>query len=84
MNQEGGLARPVLGVRQSSDGVPANVNLAGKTRHVAAKPPTGTSTTVTLTVPSGAYRVRRPSVTFEGVRSSGVATSMPPRSARPA
>jgi hypothetical protein len=41
---------------------------------VAAKPPAGTSMTGTLSVPSGAYRVRLPSVTVEGVRYVGRAS----------
>lgn len=56
------------------EGVPANVELAGKTQQVAAKSPVGTSTTVTLTLPSGAYHVSLPSVTFEGVRYVGQAS----------
>ncbi|MDX8142031.1 choice-of-anchor L domain-containing protein [Lentzea sp. BCCO 10_0061] len=46
--------------------VPANVVLAGKTRHVAAKPRAGTSTVVTLTMPAGAYHVDLPRVSFGG------------------
>ena len=56
------------------DGVPANVELAGTTKQIAAKPPVGTSTTVTLTLPVGAYHVGLPSVTFEGVRYVGQAS----------
>jgi chitodextrinase len=58
------------------EGVPVNVTLAGKTQHVAAKPPAGTVTVVTLTVPSGTYHVHFPSVTFEGTRYVGRGTSL--------
>lgn len=46
--------------------VPGNVVLTGKTRHVAAKPRAGTSTTVTLTMAAGAYHVNLPRVPFGG------------------
>lgn len=46
--------------------VPANVWLNGKTTHLAAKPRAGASTTVTLTLNTGAYHVELPRVTFGG------------------
>lgn len=52
------------------DEVPANAT-AGKATYVAAKPPTGTATTVSLTLPAGAYHVNLPSVTFGGARYVG-------------
>ena len=45
-------------------GVPATITLAGKTQHVATKPPTGTTATVNLTMPAGLYRVDLPRITF--------------------
>ncbi|MDP5183873.1 choice-of-anchor L domain-containing protein [Blastococcus sp. BMG 814] len=48
------------------DGVPAIVNLAGRSQYIAAKPPSGTSTTVTLAVGAGTYRVEPRTVTFDG------------------
>lgn len=56
------------------DGIPANVELAGKTRLVAAKAPAGTSALVTLSMPIGAYHVNLPSVTFDGTRYIGQAS----------
>ena len=50
------------------DGVPGTVTLRGKKEsYVAAKPTTGTSTTVKLSVPAGKYRLRSTPVTVDGV-----------------
>lgn len=69
------------------EGVPANVELAeigapegvpataaGKPTYVAAKPPTGTTAKVSLTLPIHAYHVNLPSVTFNGARYVGQAS----------
>ncbi|WP_173086172.1 fibronectin type III domain-containing protein [Phytohabitans rumicis] len=56
------------------DGIPATVTLAGKTRQVAAKAPTGTSTLVSLSLPAGLYHVPPVSTTVDGVRYVGHAS----------
>ncbi|BAL91145.1 hypothetical protein AMIS_59250 [Actinoplanes missouriensis 431] len=56
-------------------GVPAGVTLAGRTRQVAAKPPEGTSTVVTLTPAAGLYAVQTPGLIFDGVRYAGRAST---------
>jgi len=57
---------------RAPEGVPANVVLSGvaaggPARRIAAKPPAGTSTTTTLTLPIGAATVSAPRVTVDGV-----------------
>lgn len=49
------------------DGVPATIALTGKTRQIVAKPPSGTSSSTTLTMPAGAYHVNLPRINFGGV-----------------
>ncbi len=56
---------------KTPDGVPANVNLAGPAKLVAAKPPSGTAITETLSMPAGTYRVELPAVNYGGVRYVG-------------
>jgi hypothetical protein len=56
---------------KTPDGVPANVNLAGPAKLVAAKPPSGTAITETLSMPGGTYRVELPAVNYGGVRYVG-------------
>jgi hypothetical protein len=46
--------------------VPANITLTGKTQHLAAKLPAGTTTTVNLAMPAGVYWVDLPRITFGG------------------
>ncbi|GAB7044016.1 hypothetical protein JCM9533A_78670 [Catenuloplanes niger JCM 9533] len=53
------------------EGVPATTWFVGRTRHVAAKPPAGSSTVVTMQVPVGAYVVPPVSSTIGGVRYVG-------------
>lgn len=55
-------------------GVPANVRLTGRTVAIAAKPPSTTSTVVTLPLATGTYHVDVPDVTFNGTRYVGSAS----------
>jgi len=61
---------------KAPDGVPADVVLAGPAKLVAAKPPSGTKATVTLSIPWGVYRVGLPAVNYGGVRYVGFADSL--------
>ena len=56
---------------KAPDGVPADVLIKGTTELVAAKPPAGTATTVTLSVPAGIYHVEVPAINYGGVRYTG-------------
>jgi hypothetical protein len=56
---------------KAPDGVPADVLIKGATELVAAKPPAGTATTVTLSVPAGIYHVEVPAINYGGVRYTG-------------
>ncbi|WP_143424928.1 choice-of-anchor L domain-containing protein [Geodermatophilus pulveris] len=58
------------------DGVPANVFLNGATKQLASKPPSGTSTRVSLSLPVTpvSYRVDAPPVTFAGTRYLGISS----------
>ena len=58
-------------VIHAPDGVPANVLLQGRAKMIATKPPTGTSATVTLSMPTGPYQVNLPAVDYGGVRYIG-------------
>jgi hypothetical protein len=61
-------------VVSAPDGVPANVDLTGPVRHIAAKPPAGTSATSTAVLPVGAYHVDLPRIAVGGVPYVGTAS----------
>jgi hypothetical protein len=72
MASAGSGAGTVTVTINAPDGVPANVLLQGRrAKLVAAKPPAGTATTVTVSAAAGEYHVKLPAVNFRRVRYIG-------------
>jgi hypothetical protein len=64
----GGTVKVVM---TTPDGVPGSITMTGRAKLVAGKVPAGTSATVTLAAPAGAYVAPPPVTVFDGVRYVG-------------